>query len=68
MERHVVWATYLWSYGDDQMARWFDTISESERGTRGMNKGHVQNCRNYRRITLMSHNMKTCDRVVEARL
>ncbi|KAK3508911.1 hypothetical protein QTP70_013722 [Hemibagrus guttatus] len=32
------------------------------------NKGDVQSCSNYRGIKLMSHTMKLCERVVEARL
>ncbi|KAK3508690.1 hypothetical protein QTP70_004204 [Hemibagrus guttatus] len=32
------------------------------------NKGDVQSCSNYRGIKLMSHTMKVCERVVEARL
>ena len=32
------------------------------------NKGDIQSCTNYRRIKLMSHTMKLCDRVIEQRL
>uniref|UniRef100_A0A1S3ZRK0 Reverse transcriptase domain-containing protein n=1 Tax=Nicotiana tabacum TaxID=4097 RepID=A0A1S3ZRK0_TOBAC len=42
--------------------RWSTMVSLYE------NKGDIQNCNNYRGIKLLSHTMKVCERVVEARV
>ena len=72
----------VWKLGDRKVIEWLQCLFDKMRQGEQMpdewrlswlvplykGKGEVQECKNYRRIKLLSHTMKVWERVVEGRL